>query len=76
MLSSNAMTLVKMLENLPDTEQKQVLEHVRAYIAELQDDSAWESSFAKTETNLVAAARRAKEEIKSGKAEPFDLNRL
>lgn len=76
MLSSNAMTLVKMLESLPEAEQKQVLEHVRAYIAELQDDAAWEQSFTKSKASLIAAARRAKEEIRAGKAEPFDVSRL
>jgi hypothetical protein len=36
----------------------------------------WDALFARTQEQLVAAARHAKEEIAAGKAEPMDFERL
>jgi hypothetical protein len=66
-MSSPAITtIVKMVESLPDQLQEQVVEHVRVYLAELAEERRWETSFKQTENNLVAAARKAKQEIASG----------
>ena len=65
-----------MMETLPDALQNQIVEHLREYIAELQDELRWEASFNRTQDQLIAAARRAKQEIAEGKAEPMDLDRL
>ena len=43
---------------------------------ELQDELRWEASFNNTQEQLITAARRAKQEIAEGKAEPMDLDRL
>ena len=59
-----------------ETLQNQIVEHLRDYIAELQDEVLWETSFNDTQDQLVAAARRAKQEIAEGKAEPMDLDQL
>ena len=56
--------------------QNQIVEHLREYIAELQDELRWNSSFNNTQEQLIAAARRAKQKIAEGKAEPMDLDRL
>ncbi len=45
-------------------------------LEELQDEFHWEVTFKDTQDQLVAAARRAKQEIAEGKAEPMDLDRL
>lgn len=77
MMTSNAITTItQMIETLPEPQQNQVVEHLREYIAELQDELRWEASFNKTQEQLIAAARRAKQEIAEGKAEPMDLDRL
>ena len=76
-MASNAITTItQMMETLPELQQNQVVEHLREYIAELQDELRWEASFNRTQDQLIAAARRAKQEIAEGKAEPMDLDRL
>ena len=65
-----------MIETLPEVLQDQVVEHLREYIAELEDELRWETSFNNTQDQLIEAARRAKKEIAAGKAEPMDLDRL
>ena len=76
-MASNAITTItQMMETLSEPQQSQVVEHLREYIAELQDELRWEASFNRTQDQLIAAARRAKQEIAEGKAEPMDLDRL
>ena len=76
-MSSNAIiTITRMMETLPEALQNQIVEHLREYIAELQDKLRWEASFNNTQDQLIVAAQRAKQEIAEGKAEPMDLNRL
>lgn len=41
-----------------------------------EDDIRWNEAFEKTQTQLVAAARRAKQEIAAGKAKPLELDEL
>jgi hypothetical protein len=65
-------TIIKMVESLPDDLQEQVAEHLREYIADLEDDARWESSFQRTHNNLVAAAQQAKREIAEGKSISMD----
>jgi len=76
MASASITTVVKMLEVLPEAAQDDVVEHLREYIAEKQDDLRRNRSFKKTQGSLVAAASRAKEEIAAGKARPMDYYRL
>lgn len=76
-MASNAIaTITRMMETLPEALQSQIVEHLREYIAELEDELRWEVSFNRTQEQLVAAARQAKQEIAEGKAEPMDLDRL
>jgi hypothetical protein len=75
-MSSTAIaTLIKMLESLPEARQDQVVEHLREYLADLQDELQWDSLFERTQQRLVAAAKRAKEEIAEGQAKPMDYDR-
>ena len=76
MPSAAITTLIKMMETLPETTQGRVVEHIRNYIAEMQDEQQWDSAFQRTQTALIAAARRAKQEIAVGKSEPMDDSRL
>lgn len=56
-------TVVKMMESLPDSVQDRVAEHLREYIEDLREELQWDTAFKKTQSQLVAAARRAKQEI-------------
>ena len=76
MSSSAITTIVKMVESLPDDLQEQVAEHIREYIADLEDEARWESSFKKSQHSLVAAARQAKQEIAEGRSIPMDYKQL
>jgi hypothetical protein len=77
LMSSPAVTtIVKMVESLPDELQAQVVEHVRAYLAELDDEKRWDASFKRTQHNLVTAAQQAKEEIASGLSASMDYEQL
>jgi len=63
-------TMTKMMESLPETLQNQVLDHLREYLEELQDEIEWDRQFRRTQPQLIAAARRAKQEIAQGQAQP------
>ncbi len=63
-------TIIKMMETLPEAEQNQVVETVRAYIASLQDETTWDLAFRHTEAKLVEAARRAPRQIKENRSKP------
>jgi hypothetical protein len=76
MMSTAIATVVKMLETLPETTQNQVVEHLREYIAEMQDDIEWDIQFQRTQQQLVVAARQARQEIAAGLAEPMDYTQL
>ncbi len=68
-------TILKMLENLPEPALGRVAEHLRDYLAEMRDEEKWETSYKRTQSKLIAAARRARKEIAEGKTEPMDFNR-
>lgn len=69
-------TMTKMLESLPEAVQEQAVEHLREYLADLQDELKWDSLFRQTQSQLAAAARRARQEMAQGRAEPMDSERL
>lgn len=76
-MSSTAITtVIKMLESLPETEQDQVVERLREYVQDMQDELQWDASFKKTEQQLVTAAQRARREIAEGRAKPLDYDQL
>lgn len=76
-MSSSAISIViKMMESLPPAIQDQVAEHLQEYILDLQDEARWEESFQKAESNLIAAARRAKQQIAQGQSSPLDYDQL
>jgi len=76
MASAAVATVVKMIESLPEDAQDQVVEHLRDYLEEMRNDSKWENTFKKTQSQLIAAARRAKKEIADGHAKPLNRRDL
>jgi len=65
-----------MLESLPEPAQDQVVAHLRDYLEDLQDELQWNILFKRTQPQLIAAARRARQEIAQGLAKPMDFDRL
>ena len=76
MSSEAIITIIKMIDSLPKETQDQIVEHLREYIDELQDERKWEQSFERTQSELVAAAKKAKLEIAEGKATAMDYDQL
>ena len=69
-------TIIKMIEQLPESDQERVAEHLREYLAELEDEQKWDEAFAKSQDKLIYAAREARKQITEGKSEPMDLDKL
>ncbi|MFM5897898.1 MAG: hypothetical protein ACKPE1_19060 [Dolichospermum sp.] len=69
-------TVIKMMESLSEDIQDRVAEHLREYLADLQDELKWDNSFKKTQPKLITFAQRAKKEITEGLATPMDYDRL
>ncbi len=76
MSSTTIATIEKMLETLPDDVQERVVEHLREYILDLQDELRWAALFESTQEQLVALAQRVHQDIESGLTEPMDFERL
>ena len=76
MPSEATVTVIKMLESLPEEAQERVVHYLREYIEDLKDELEWDRQFKETQTQLLAAARRAREEIASGQATPLDHDKL
>jgi hypothetical protein len=76
MLTPSIATVVKMLEDLPEETQSQVVEHLRQWLAELEEEAQWEQSFARSQDKLYQAGHEARKQIAKGKSKPLDLNEL
>ena len=76
MTSTTSMTMIKMLDTLPEVLQDRVLEHMRDYVQDLRDEMQWDESFSRSRGNLVSAARMARKEIEKGKATPLNTEML
>jgi hypothetical protein len=53
-----------------------VADHWRELIEDLRNDLRWERLFAKSQPQLIAAARRARQEMAAGQAKPLNLEEL
>ncbi|NEN94345.1 MAG: hypothetical protein F6K50_02025 [Moorea sp. SIO3I7] len=76
MSRENIATVVKIIESLPEAQQERVIEHLREYIADIEDELQWDESFRKTQTKLVEVARLAKQQIAQGQGQAMDYDKL
>jgi hypothetical protein len=74
--TSAGITLMKMIESLPEPMQERALEHMQQYIEDIRDELKWSESFGNSQSKLIAAARQAREEILQGKATPMNVEDL
>ncbi|MEL7359218.1 MAG: hypothetical protein AAFN40_22020 [Cyanobacteria bacterium J06560_6] len=65
-----------MLDSLPTVLQEKVVEQIREFIADLEDEEKWQASFEQTHESLIASAQKAKQEIAEGKSSPMDYEQL
>ena len=61
-------TIIKMVDTLPEAAQNQVADHLREYIATMQDEATWDDLFARSQDKLAESGRRAKQQIAECKA--------
>jgi hypothetical protein len=73
MNSTAIATMVKMMERLPASIQEQAVEHMREYLADLEDEALWDEQFARSQSQLSTAAEKARQEAEAGKAEPMEF---
>lgn len=69
-------TVTKMLEPLPGPVQERVVEHLREYLLDMDDEAEWSALVDRTQPQLIEAAQQARREIAEGLAEPLDLDQL
>lgn len=69
-------TITKMIESLPDNQQEKVVEHLREYIADLEDEIRWDIKFRNTQSELSRVAKKVRKEILEGKMEELDYEKL
>ncbi|OGP64497.1 MAG: hypothetical protein A2169_10085 [Deltaproteobacteria bacterium RBG_13_47_9] len=73
MPTSAGITMMKMIESLPEPVQERALEHMQQYIEDIKDELKWNESLGNSQSKLIAAARQAREEILHGKAAPMNF---
>jgi hypothetical protein len=76
MPTSASITMMKMVESLPESVQELALEHMQQYIGDIRDELKWSDSFVNSQNKLIAAARQARNEILQGKATPMNFEDL
>ena len=69
-------TVIKMMNSLSEDKQNKIVEHLREYIQDLQEEQKWDESFNNSQDKLIAAAKLAKQQIAEGKAKAMDYDRL
>ena len=76
MVSPALTNILKTIEELPESIQNKLAEHLREYLADLEDEEQWDEAFAKTQDKLAYATHEAERQIAEGKSEPMDFSRL
>lgn len=62
MSSTAGVTMIKIVESLPEATQNQVVEHLQEYLADLQGEIGWYSFSQKTQSQFMVAAHHNRQE--------------
>ena len=65
-----------MIEFLPENQQEKIAEHLKEYIADLEDEIRWDIKFKNTQSELSRIVKEVRKEIAEGKTEEFDYEKL
>ena len=76
MTNATITTLLKMIESLPKDQQERVVEHLREYLADLEERNQWDRLFLKSQEDLSRLAKKVKQKVADGEAQDFDYERL
>ncbi len=69
-------TIDKMIKTIPESMQSSVLDEIQAVITQKHDELEWNIQFQQSQENLIAAAKKVKDEIATGMAKPMDYKKL
>ncbi len=69
-------TITRMVQSLPESLQVIVLEELKEIVAEKIDEAEWNMQFEQKQDQLIAAAKKVKEQIATGKVEEMDYEKL
>lgn len=75
-MSKATETAVKMIESLSQEAQERVVEKLRDLVEDARDEARWDDLFERKKASLVAAARKARNDIAAGKASDMDYDKL
>lgn len=75
-MSKATETAAKMIESLPEAVQERVVDELRALVEDARDEAKWDDLIEKKKHGLIAAARKARNEIAAGKATDMDFDKL
>lgn len=65
-----------MVQSLPESLQVGVLEELEKIVAEKRDEVEWNIQFEGKQDQLIAAAKKVKEQIIAGKVQEMDYEKL
>ena len=63
-----------MMESLPEIRQEQVVDHLREYLLDLEDEFRWDESFKRTQGKLSEVANQVRNDIEETKTEVIFSN--
>lgn len=69
-------TITRMVQSLPENLQFSVLEELEKIVAEKKDEAEWNMQFERKQDQLLAVAKQVKKQIKAGKVEEMDYEKL
>jgi hypothetical protein len=69
-------TIIKMIEDLPEPLQNRIADHLREYLADLEDEEKWNEAFARTQERLSYVSQEVTKQVAEGKSEPMDFDKL
>ena len=69
-------TITRMVQSLPENLQFSVLEELEKIVAEKKDEAEWKMKFEGKQDQLLAVAKQVKKQIKAGKVEAMDYEKL
>ncbi len=76
MLETTIATVTKMIAFLPESHQERVVEHLRDYIEDLNDELHWNDLFDDTQEQLTSAARQARQQVAANRSKPMNTDEL
>jgi len=69
-------TITRMVQSLPENLQVSILEELEKIVAEKRDEVEWNTQFEGKQDQLIAATKEVKKQMKAGKVQDMDYEKL